>query len=398
MQAVLVNPVFTNGNATRLISGSELLARLCHSPFPERRQRTHIGWLHIPKTGTSFMNTIVHWACDDNIPATLSIADMVRREEELEAQHPGSPIFTNAWAQLDREYNVSASCFAPHGRLVDRGRRIGSGWRTHIPAVNAAEVPHLVTLMRRPMQRLSSAFYHKGGPHGIPPMDRPHLTNIQDFMRYCPSHNGAIKSQTTHCTANSQCTGTAPNPEMQCAANKQCSYILGRPCTEAAHVRDAVRRLRSLAFTGLTEWWNESVCLFHRVLGGSPRVVEFESSRAATTGIKSASGWYNEVSLLPAGGCGATAASPMCDQAEIMDAVLYAFAMQRFLRQIQDVTGWACAFTDTAVDPARDSNAARSLPDGSIEALPGLRIPTFLLQPTTGPPKLVCADSTELKR
>lgn len=112
-----------------------------------------------------------------------------------------------------------------------------------MPVRNDHEVPHLVTMLRRPGQRLSSAYAHKGGPHGVPPPERDGLRTILDYASYCPaSVNGTAISQSA----------------MQCAADKQCAYIAGRPCRLPEDTRDAIGRMRRFAFVGLTELWNES--------------------------------------------------------------------------------------------------------------------------------------------
>ena len=59
-------------------------------PLPSR-----IYWLHIPKCGSSFANTVVHWACDDvalnkSVSAFLGATPTMILGEIASATHVGS--------------------------------------------------------------------------------------------------------------------------------------------------------------------------------------------------------------------------------------------------------------------------------------------------------------------
>ena len=220
---------------------SEPEARLCALPSPPQRQE-RVSWLHIPKTGTSFMTTIMHYACV-GLPPSLSAADFVAQEaKEHSAAAAASPMSTSSpWAQLDRAVNISSSCYAH--LLVDRGWAVRSddsaivGWRAHVPLVSwNADREHLVSMFRQPAQRLLSGFHHAGGPHGVPPLDRSSIRTAPDYARYCPRHG----PRGTHAPPS-----TTPERSIQCVANKQCAYLLGRPCVAWSDAHEAGRRLRS---------------------------------------------------------------------------------------------------------------------------------------------------------
>ena len=60
----------------------------------------------------------------------------------------------------------------------------------------------------------------------------------------------------------------------------QTKMVLGRRCAEDVEINDtdmiiAKRRISQYKFVGLTEEWNRSICLFHKMLGGIPREVEY---------------------------------------------------------------------------------------------------------------------------
>ena len=170
----------------------------------------------------------------------------------------------------------------------------------------------MVGLFRSPAQRLLSAYYQEGGPHGVHHTARGSLTSPVAYAHYC-----------------------ADGTSTQCAANKQCSYVIGRSCRSASDLHEAVSRLLSgsFVFVGLTELWKPSVCLFHRLLGGGARPTEFEPSRvnagASGTGSEKRAGKYDEAQL--------------GDYRDDFDEVLYAFARVKFLRQLQTATSWRCA-------------------------------------------------------
>ena len=320
-----------------VLHGNALREHLCsaHS-FPPRSQR-RIGWLHVPKTGTSFMNTVLHHSCDLS-PGfeDLSVSHFIAAEQNGVDDHGTTlaPTLNNAWVHVDRLLNVSQRCFA--ARLVDRGRRVilstnrkqegGSpmvGWRPHIPLPagshhweSSSSYGRIVSLFRRPAQRLASAFHHAGGPHGVAPPDRRHVTSMREYVRYCPGGGSGL-----HETSS-----------IQCVRHKQCAYVIGRPCAHASDAREAIERLRGpgLAFVGLTEFWDVSVCLFHRLLGQQPHPVEFEPTRVGPA--RPNGGWYDELSLFKG-------MAP--HELDAYDHELYVAAAARFVQLVQSQTGSA---------------------------------------------------------
>ena len=59
-----------------------------------------MSWLHIPKTGTSFMTTIMHYACV-GLPPSLSAADFVAQEaKEHSAAAAASAAFEGSGPSL----------------------------------------------------------------------------------------------------------------------------------------------------------------------------------------------------------------------------------------------------------------------------------------------------------
>ena len=60
MRLQLLRRYLTSKDMWRVLLLAAAAATGVRDPLPSR-----IYWLHIPKCGSSFANTVVHWACDD---------------------------------------------------------------------------------------------------------------------------------------------------------------------------------------------------------------------------------------------------------------------------------------------------------------------------------------------
>jgi hypothetical protein len=218
-------------------------------PFPPR-SRQSVRWLHVPKTGTSFMNTVWHYGC--TLPASASASEFRSMYEQ----------------QFARKYPREALC----PRLLDHSPA------THKPIGDAEFASHrgaFVTMLREPSARLVSAFKH--GKHCIqdchPETESlPRCVRVRDSRRLYKCK--AVRRAKTP-------REYAALPEVRGCAAKM---LLGRPCNDplepqANETQAAVERLRGFAFVGLVEEWDLSVCLFHRLLGGTPLPQEFIAVR-----------------------------------------------------------------------------------------------------------------------
>lgn len=280
------------------LRGAALVAELCAPAAFGPRRSERIGWLHVPKQGTTFLTTVLHHACD-GLPPTASAAALLRR---------GS---SNVWRDLDGAYNLTSACL--RRRLLDRRR--SAHWRPHVPArcthirrqqrhtlADAAQgrvrkgvaascrkwESRLVTMMRSPAQRLLSGFYHApDGPHGVMPTDRARVrgTGVAAYADYCPpvatapapttpsagsgaspgggvtgnSSSSSLALSSTRVTRVDVASGGigVPRQSLECIANQQCGYVLGRSCLSAADAQAATNRLRgptnAFTFVGLAE-------------------------------------------------------------------------------------------------------------------------------------------------
>eukprot|EP00730_Choanoeca_flexa_P005443 TRINITY_DN11943_c0_g1_i5.p1 TRINITY_DN11943_c0_g1~~TRINITY_DN11943_c0_g1_i5.p1 ORF type:complete len:174 (+),score=22.16 TRINITY_DN11943_c0_g1_i5:155-676(+) len=71
----------------------------------------------------------------------------------------------------------------------------------------------------------------------------------------------------------------------------QVKLLTGAGCAENITVTEdriqlAMKRLEEIAFLGLTDEYDASICLFHAMYGGTPKLVEFSNIRPTTNFMK----------------------------------------------------------------------------------------------------------------
>ena len=90
MSQKLRPPVTTpSSNETYDLRGPALDAALCDASAFRTHSKQRISWLHVPKTGTGFMATVLHYACP-RLPELINVADLVHEETALERQREAS--------------------------------------------------------------------------------------------------------------------------------------------------------------------------------------------------------------------------------------------------------------------------------------------------------------------
>lgn len=283
--------------------------------------RRSIHWLHIPKTGTTFGTTVMHYGCP-RIPPD-AVAD------------DGAPIvsLTDRFPRSNR-------------RFCDAGAFLGN-LNGHEPVQYPQHRGKTVTLLREPRSRLLSecaaidfefrrAFGQRRAA-GVAPRRAVggHRVRVRGsvygfpFLReFLYSHglsHAAIRTLTDVWNAQKaiplqSCLG------IEGIKGCQTKMVLGVPCAaplrlNATLLNEATRRLlHDFAFVGLTDRWNASVCLFHAKYGGDVYAVEFANSRPG--------------GKRPSLGSGALDASEhLLD--DPYDSALYASAMARFDHDMQ---------------------------------------------------------------
>mmetsp|Transcript_63238 Transcript_63238/g.148519 ORF Transcript_63238/g.148519 Transcript_63238/m.148519 type:complete len:334 (+) Transcript_63238:62-1063(+) len=247
----------------------------------ERRlkQVEPIEWIHFPKSGSSFVNAITH------MPGTCPFVTNHALNEDTVG---GGTCWLNRWLEgCSRVCNVD---------------KYSCPKKPHLPVSNySAARGHLVGMFRDPDQRILSGYH-----------DEANNFAAEDYQSY-------LIEQSTHQIQQSggNCTGSLvrnlPKRQLldfagmwkgsmayQLTAEHDNTSALDprRPRVTARDAVEAARRVREgFAFVGLTEEWDLSICLFHKMFGGICRAFEFEDTRPSYAG-KTADQDYNTSQLL----------------------------------------------------------------------------------------------------
>jgi hypothetical protein len=212
----------------------------------ERRARliVPIAWVHVPKTGTSILNTFYHTP----VICPTFLADNYVSASEGEVRYWDH----RTWGDLDvvcargfsKSYGFASQWYADAGfEHAGIGGLTGDMFK-----LNRG---HFVTMLRQPEQRLISQYNHYG-PHK--------LLNGSD-NRFWP-YKSSYPSLREYAEWNAGC------------AVRQLTMDVGKPfgflpLPTSQNVSDAIRVLREgFVFVGITEEWALSVCLFRAMFGG----------------------------------------------------------------------------------------------------------------------------------
>jgi len=205
-------------------------------------------WMHVPKTGSSLVNALIHMP---------GVCPGIDSDYIVDRQHLG-PFFS---------FNFSFEC----PRLCDASRFVCDFFSNRHTGIGASydalkSTTRLVTMLRDPLQRTLSAYHDTRFRHGG--------WNLDEQKR---NYRGAMTCQIMR-------DGYMDDV-----------HELERLChnlTKADALLAATRLREGFAFVGITEEWNLSMCLLHRKFGGDCFASDFEDSRPSAEG-KSSSGRYN---------------------------------------------------------------------------------------------------------
>lgn len=193
-------------------------------------------WLHVPKCGTSFINTLIH---QPNVCPGLPDDMLVEGDnpmQSFEAEYP----------------DLEPACPGSFYNANILGNHLGMG------NIYDTAKGHIVTFLRDPEQRIISSFYHE--QH-----DWPYEAPAKDMLEYAQVVQGCFTRMIMH---SGHWFHHAPN-------------ICGGP-EPVTHeeVTEAVHRLNEgFQFVGLTDQWSLSICLFHTMFGGKCRSSDFDDIR-----------------------------------------------------------------------------------------------------------------------
>lgn len=344
---------------SRALRGADNASQI-YQPRVTVGKLTNIQWLHIPKTGTSFVGTLWNYACGANRSLDLSVDPRFNNNTECRKS-------CYDFALMER-YPKAIYCEKGvlHKNFQTMHNPLPLGWQVNVS---------VVAMFRRPSQRIISAYHHvimhaagfsenttkkllsqckgkgagcyarfdgiagcmarmlTGGTCAEDPLARRLLFKNQSLDDADPatpefdtstSTTTTVSTTTTTVTSSSSSSSSASpttttsteaaedNPQLQIfsigagplphsrkgagrpmlpegdadegpfepmvihwgRAKKPKKKVIVdlRPRVDFDYgfdrVKEAVANIRHLAFVGLTEEWDESICLFHRMFGG----------------------------------------------------------------------------------------------------------------------------------
>ncbi len=290
----------------RLAPSRVIWQRRARDGWPATSRLRHIWWLHVPKAGTSFSQTVFHWACDHGKYKGTIGWNIAKGTHHPPRAACGSNISTEQ--RLDKS--------AQQQRQVKNSSRtpMVNDINYHQPLSEAArrQPNSVVALFRRPAQRLLSAFYWM--------KQKPWCCSLD--WGFTPKHRAEVNDMAT----------AAEMARQPWALGCQTKLLLGERCFSpgsAAKRPSALARALSfingssrgggMRFVGLQEHWERSVCLWHARFGGPLYAAELSNTRP-TNGASSAG--YDEREL---GGV-----------FDPKDEAVYAMAAARFWREVAE--------------------------------------------------------------
>lgn len=221
--------------------------------------RRFIMWLHIPKTGTSFINTLIRWGCP-SVPSNTFIVPRKERPSDMSL----AINITKSWDWLfssdDGRKWLSLHCTNRLLAVQNKKGKLRKGnlryaVNMHRP-MQPNEARYTVALFRLPRQRMYSNYLHLAYHYNT---TRQPKRSLSQFLK---------KSQFW---------------------SQQTKLLLGRDYRDKApltmdHAKEAANIvMNKLPFVGLTEEFHLSIRLFHAIFGGVPHALQFENVRPGIT-------------------------------------------------------------------------------------------------------------------
>ncbi|CAE7921058.1 unnamed protein product [Symbiodinium necroappetens] len=244
-----------------------------------------LDWLHFPKCGSSLINALVH------LPGVCPLLGDLTLDEELLGPCWLEVFGLDYCVKLCQEEKFSC----PRNTSLP-----------HHPMVNfSAQKGHLVGMFRDPDQRILSGYHD----------DFNNFAAV-DYIDHLEDMISDPDLDMENCTASLRGLPKVPILEFAEGWKGGMTYQLVtehpttqtldpmRPRMTQADAEEAARRVREgFAFVGITEEWDLSMCLLHKMFGGACKASDFENANPSYPG-KSAEldydtselrGWHDDV-------------------------------------------------------------------------------------------------------
>jgi len=205
-----------------------------------------IVWLHIPKCGTTFLNTLYHYACP-GIPPSASVGkgtSEIFQTLDLTTKYP----MDESWDEI----------------CTIRFEVTGLHIRGHDPIRWNTKLENVFAIFREPFDRVVSGFNDYMQLSGKPEHDKKLLWSV-------------LRGQSRKIQFDAYVTF---GDQLGC----QTKMVVGHYCGSShvltdADLQKAKQRIEEMGFIGITGEWNRSICLFHKQFGGKIFDVEYSNKR-----------------------------------------------------------------------------------------------------------------------
>jgi hypothetical protein len=309
-----------------VVTYESCLAKLGAASKP-KSART-LMWLHLPKCGTS-LGTVVHgYLCQEEETPHLNPGFGQKGNKgkrncdycELEQMNKqGTPYWDGKIRQLvPQDPEIRKFC---DWNVGYKGWFFGHNpLRAGTFTQKEKEIPDVVTLFRDPRRRAVSAWNHAKHTHHLGTNDAE--TRFPHSRENLEKETQSLKAFATHMHVKS------------C----QTKMLLGGQCGMFHNItptmfQNAKKYVKMLAFVGLTDHYNASVCLFHDMLGGVPQPHMFMNARPAAAHRES-----HKLRNLPGGGTQEkpTAWRTLSPLDDPMDFELFEHAQDIFIARLRE--------------------------------------------------------------
>lgn len=209
-------------------------------PLVPYEPRSPVRWLHVPKTSTSFLITIMRRYCD--VGVDFSFGSCVT-----------ASLVMSYFENLVRLY-CRDSLYVPAESMPGGGRSM-EPIVDHSP-LYARDVPHAYGLFRTPTARMVSHYQYF--------VNRSNEYSPKSSLKVFPTERDFLASA----------------PDQGC----QTKMLLGHYCNHpmslnASHVNKAQSVLNAMRFVGISDYFDLSVELFHATFGGQDHPSEHSNNR-----------------------------------------------------------------------------------------------------------------------
>lgn len=249
-----------------------------------RRAAEPISWLHFPKAGSSFINAIVH------LPGVCPGVGEATLDKELLGDCWLTTWNVNSCAEVCR----SSTFTCPTHPNYEKHPSIGD---------YAAQRGKLMSMFREPDQRILSGYHDDG--NNLAASDYAEYLHTDLRIQDCTYFGDDVPKRAILDFAEAWKGGMA----YQIVVDQPKTQTLDpqRASVTRAQALEAARRVREgFAFVGLTEHWELSMCLFHKMFGGPCRPGDFEDTRPSSVGksadvaydVSELSDWHDDLDEL----------------------------------------------------------------------------------------------------